>query len=172
MVESGRLIQIAAKLLTPKMGYRHLFVYGPYLDEDLLRERCPDPEFVALAHYDSRRFMINSGGIATALPRKGYRVYGVVWSLAEIGLAALDIHAGVPHQYDRFGSFARTADGQLCVSEFYATRNQVSGQAEPAYLRPIIAAARRWKFPEQYIEEIASWARLEPHPRGTRRGAR
>jgi hypothetical protein len=49
MVESGRLIQIAAKLLTPKMGYRHLFVYGPYLDEDLLRERCPDPEFVALA---------------------------------------------------------------------------------------------------------------------------
>jgi hypothetical protein len=96
----------------------------------------------------------------------------VVWSVPEIGLTALDIHAGVPHQHDRYGSFARTANGQLCVSEFFVTRNRTPGRADPAYLQPIIAAARRWKFPEQYIEEIAGWARLKPHPRETRRGAR
>jgi hypothetical protein len=172
MAKPGRLIRIAANLLRPKMGYRHLFVYGAYLDENLLRERCPDPEFVTLAHYDNRRFMINSEGLATASPRQGYRVYGVVWSVPEIGLAALDIHAGVPHWHDRFGAFARTASGQLCVSEFFATRNRTLGRADPAYLHPIIAAAWRWKFPQQYIEEIGGWARLEPHPRGTRRGAR
>jgi hypothetical protein len=91
---------------------------------------------------------------------------------AEIGLAAVDIHAGVPHWHDRFGAFARTASGQLCVAEFYGARNRTLGRADPAYLQPIIAAARRWKFPQQYIEEIGGWARLEPLPRGTRRGAR
>jgi hypothetical protein len=43
MAKPSRLIQIAANLLRPKMGHRHLFVYGSYLDENLLRERCPDP---------------------------------------------------------------------------------------------------------------------------------
>jgi hypothetical protein len=70
------------------------------------------------------------------LPRRGYRVYGVVWSVPEIGLAALDIHAGVPHRHDRFGAFARTASGQLCVSEFFATRERTPGRADPAYLQP------------------------------------
>lgn len=172
MTKPGRLIQIATNLLRPKMGHRHLFVYGPYLDEGLLRERCPDPEFVTLAHYDNRQFMINLEGLSTARPRRGYRVYGVVRSVPEIGLAALDIHAGVPHWHDRFGAFARTASGQLCVAELYGARNRTPGRADPAYLQPIIAAARRWKFPQQYIEEIGGWARLEPHPRGTRRGAR
>ncbi len=172
MTKSGRQIQIAANLLRPKMGHRHLFVYGPYLDEDLLRERCPDPEFLTLAHYESRRFMINSDGIATAFPRKDHRVYGVVWSVPEIGLAALDIHAGVPHHHDRFGSFCRTADGQLCVSEFYATRNHAPGKANPDYLRPILDAARHWKFPEPYLDEIAGWAHPEPRTRTNTRGAR
>ncbi len=170
MAKSDRLIQIAATLLRPKMGYRHLFVYGPYLDEDLLRERCPDLEFITVAHYDSRCFMINSDGVATAFPRRDHRVYGVVWSVHEIGLAALDIHAGVPHEHDRFGSFAKTAAGQLCVSEFYATRNRTPGRASPSYLRPILKAARRWEFPQDYLDELASWAdpgtRIVKHKRG------
>ena len=106
--------------------------------------------------------MINSDGIATAFPRKDHRVYGVIWSVHEIGLAALDIHAGVPHKHDRYGAFARTSSGQLCVSEFYATRNHSPGKADPAYLKPIIAAAQRWKFPQLYIDEIASWAAPKP----------
>jgi hypothetical protein len=158
MADPRRLSQMATNLLRPPMGYRHLFVYGPLLDEDLLRERCPDPELITVAHYDSRRFIINSDGIATAFPRRGHRVYGVVWRVHEIGLTALDIHAGVPYRHDRFGAFARTADGELCVSEFYAARNHTPGTANPSYLEPIIAAARRWKFPDSYLEEIAGWA--------------
>src|SRR5260370_885355 len=155
MTIPSRLIQIAINLLRPRMGHRHLFVYGPLLDEGLLRERCPDPEFITVAHYDSRRFMVNSDGIATAFPRRDHRVYGIIWCVHEIGLTALDIHAGVPHWHDRFGAFARTADGQLCVSEFYAARNHAPGKADPAYLQPIIATARRWKFPNSSIEEMA-----------------
>ena len=116
--------------------------------------------------------MINSDGIATAFPRKGHRVYGVVWSVPDIGLAALDIHAGVPHLHDRFGSFCRTADGKLCVSEFYATRNRAPGKAAPGYLRSILKAARRWNFPKSYIDEIAGWAQSEPKVRSATRGTR
>lgn len=172
MTKPNSVVQIAKTLLRPTMGYRHLFAYGSLLDEALLRERCPDPTFLTLAHYDSRRFIINSDGVATLVPRKGYRTYGVLWLVHEIGLAALDIHAGVPQEYDRFGAFARSASGELCVSEFYATRNRTEGNADSKYLRPIIAAALQWKFPDAYVAEIASWARTEPRPVKSKRGAR
>lgn len=159
MVKSG-LVHVAATLLRPKMGYRHLFAYGPWLDEEVLGQLCPDPEFVTLARYDSRRWMVNSDGTATIVPRRDFRVLGVIWSVHEVGLAALDIHAGVPQQHDRFGSFAKTAAGQLCVSEFYATRNRLPGKGSPSYLRPILKAAQRWAFPQDYLDELSSWADL------------
>ena len=139
MAKPGRLIQIAANLLRPKMGHRHLFVYGPYLDEGLLRERCPDPEFLTLAHYDSRRFIINSEGLATACPRRGYRVYGVVWSVPEIGLAALDIHAGVPHWHDGSG---RSLEPQAANSALLSSTAPATGpRGEPT--PPIFSRSSR-----------------------------
>jgi hypothetical protein len=140
------------------MGHRHLFAYGPYLDENLLRERCPDPEFLTLAHYDSRRFMINSDGLATACPRRGYRLYGVVWSVQVIGLAALDIHAGVPHQHDRFGSFARTANGQLCVAEFYAARTAPRAEPTP----PISSRSSRLPGAGSFPNNTSKRSPVEP----------
>ena len=172
MTKPNSFIQLATTLLRPKMGFRHLFAYGPLLDQDLIRERCPDPEFITLAHYEGRRFIVNSDGIATIIPRKDFKVYGVIWSVHEIGLAALDIHAGVPHDHERYGCFARSASGQLCVSEFYATRNRTEGLADRDYLRPIIAAARHWKLPAAYIKEMASWARPPSNKGKHARGAR
>lgn len=172
MINSDRLIQVANALLRPRMGYRHLFAYGPLLNESLIRERCPDPEFVTLAYYDSRRWMINSDGIAMIVPRRDFRVHGVIWSVCETGLAALDIHAGVPHDHDRFGCFAKNATGRLCISEFYTARNRTPGLATAEYLDPILEAARRWKFPPAYIDELASWNSAERQPQVQKTGGR
>lgn len=158
MTDPRCVLNVAGKLLRPSMERRHLFVYDDLLDEGLLRRRCPTAIFVAVARYDSRRWIINSAGTASIVPRRDHQVHGIVWSVHEIELTALDIQMGVPSQCDRYGSFAKTTNDQLCVSEFYASRNRTFGQASPAYVALIAAAARRWGFPERYSDEITGWA--------------
>ena len=100
--------------------------------------------------------------MATLVPRQTSVVYGVIWEISDIALTGLDICMGMPGIYDRFGSFARSPAGELISSEYYGARNnRTLGKAEPDYLRPILDAARRWGFPEPYLEEIASWTRSE-----------
>ena len=82
---------------------------------------------------------------------------GVIWCVHEVELAALDILEGVPHHRERFGSFARTPEGRLCVSEFYASRDHVPGTAAASTLQPIIASVLKWGFRKDYIEELAAW---------------
>jgi hypothetical protein len=60
----------------------------------------------------------------------------------------------VPGGVDRFGGFSRNHAGTLIVSEFYATRNRELGTAHPDYLGLILTAARKHRFPGDYIEQI------------------
>jgi hypothetical protein len=112
-----------------------------------------------------------SPGLTTACPRRGYRLCGVVWSGARDRTSSARHPRRSPHWHDRFEVFARTANSQLCVSNFL--RPATGPQAEPT--PPIFSRSPRLpdagSFPT-YIDEIAGWARLEPHPHGTRRGAR
>jgi hypothetical protein len=146
--------QIAANLLRPKMGHRHLFVYGPNLDENLLRERCPRSGVSCTGTLRQPAVHDQFGKARHGLPPSGLPGLrcGLVRALDWISSARHPRRS--PHWHDRFEVFARTANGQLCVSEFFATRNRTAGRADPAYLQPIIAAARRWKFPQQYIDEM------------------
>lgn len=164
----GDAIPISRVLVRPRLGHRHLFGYGYFLNERILRSFCPDATFVDVAFYESRAFAVDSNGCLTLRPRAGHRTYGVVWSVPDVSVYALDLSLSVPRHYDRIGSFARTLDGQLCISEFLATRDQGVGRLDSHALGFIVRAARRWKFPPRYIGEIAQWGdagsrRRAPH---------
>lgn len=167
------LIHVLAQTARPRAGHRHILVYDELMHEDRIGALCPEPRFVTTARYLSRRFTINSDGVATARPRRDYILHGVVWEVHDVGLAALDIAMGVPSVYDRYGSFARGPGGELIISEFYATRNNRSiGSAKPEYLSVILDAARHWKFDQSYLDEIAGWAQSEPEIRNITRAGR
>src|SRR5262249_37928293 len=119
------------------MGYRHALLFDCMMDEKNLKEVCPSPEFLGVAYYESRRWIINSSGVASTLPRRDHRVYGTVWRLHEIELAALDMHYGLPQQFDRYASLATLVDGRGCTTEFYSARDRGSGAANPEYLNEI-----------------------------------
>ncbi len=166
-------IHVLAQTARARPGHRHILVYDELMHEDRIGALCPEPRFVTTARYLSRRFTINSDGVATARPRRDHVVHGVVWEVHDIGLAALDIALGVPSIYDRFGAFARGPAGELIISEFYATRNNRSlGTAKPEYLNVILDAARHWKFSASYLDEIAGWTRPEQGTTTRTRGAR
>jgi hypothetical protein len=157
MSDSKLTFARVAQMIRPKVGCRLLFVYDDLMDADVMAERVPDPEFICTARMESRRFLINTDGIASITPRMGFEVHGVIWQVEEIGVTCLSLQLGVPSVYDRFSAFARDPAGQLIISEFYATRNRQLGSAHPSYLAVIVDAARKWSFPECYIEELQGW---------------
>lgn len=158
MNEPVSLVRLASRLILPTVGYRHLFAYARFLDIAELRAIGLQPHFVTLARYEGRRWIINESGEPTIVPRRGHQVFGVIWKVREVELAALDILEGVPHLHERYGSFATTATGVLCVSEFYGSKDQRPGVASPALLDPILSSARHWGFTREYIDELAQWA--------------
>jgi hypothetical protein len=141
-------------MIRPKAGCRLLFVYDNLMDADVMAERVPDPEFICTARMESRRFLVNTDGIANITPRIGFEVHGVIWQVEEIGVTCLDLQLGVSGGVDRSGGFSRNHAGTLIVSEFYATRNRELGTAHPDYLGLILTAARKHGFPDDYIEQI------------------
>jgi len=154
------LVQAAAAILRPRLGYRYWFAYDAAMSPATAIERVPDPIFVTTAHLPSRRFIINEDGRATIVPRKGFSVFGIVWEVAEPALACLDLRLGVPHDWHRYGTLART-EAKPVLAEYHAPRNprpERPGQADPAYVGPIREAARHWGFPQEYLDQFRTWA--------------
>lgn len=157
------LVHMMAQLVRPRPDHRHVFAFNGLMNEEHIRELCPDPRFVMTARYLSKRFIINDAGVATLIPRQSSVVYGVIWEISNIAQTCLDIRLGMPGICDRFGSFARGPANELIISEYYGARNnRTLGSAEPEYLRTILDAARHRRFPQSYLDEIAGWARAEP----------
>lgn len=150
-------VAISKVLVKPHIGHRHLFAYGFFLNERIVRSFCPNASFVGIAYYDNRCFAVDSQGCLTLRPRAGHRTYGVIWQVPDVSVYALDLRLSVPRFYDRIGAFARTLQGQLCISEFLATRDQGTGCLEKRALEFILRAAGRWEFPSDYLSEIESW---------------
>ena len=167
------LVHVMAQLVRPRPGHRHVFTYDQLMAEARIRELCPDPRFVMTARYLSKRFIVNDEGVATLVPRRGFKVWGVVWEVSEVAQTALDIALGLPGHCDRFGSFARGAAGELILSEYYGSlNNRTLGSATPDYLGQILDATRQWGFPQVYLDEIASWNAPVARARGASQGAR
>lgn len=138
-----------AQMIRPKVGCRLIFVYDDMMDADVMAERVPNPEFICTARMESRRFLVNTDGIASIAPRSVFEVHGVIWQVEEIGVTCLDLQLGVPAGVDRLGGFSRNHAGKLIVSEFYMYRNRELGTAHPDYLGLILTAARRHGFPRR-----------------------
>ncbi len=170
--QNQTLAHVTTQLVRPGPDHRHVFAFDALMAEDAIRERCPDPRFVMTAHYTSKKFIINTDGVATLTPRRDFTVYGVVWEISNVAQIGLDVFMGMPGVFDRFGSFARGRAGEMISTEYYGARNFKPGKADPKYLAPIIAAARHWKFPDVYIDEIASWTRPEPRTAKPKRSPR
>jgi hypothetical protein len=151
------LAHVVAQMIRPRPGHRLLFAFDELMAESVIAERCPDPVFITKARLMSRRFIVNSDGLASIVPRRHHVVHGIVWEVHDISLTCLSLQLGVPSIYDRFGAFARDPGGQLIISEFFATRNRKLGSAHPSYLAVIVEAAQKWGFPESYVEELQGW---------------
>ncbi|WP_258106865.1 gamma-glutamylcyclotransferase family protein [Christensenella minuta] len=84
------------------MNHRLYFAYGSNINLDQMTHRCPNavPVMpVTLRGYElSFRGM---SGVATILPKKDAKVYGLLWDLTPVCEQSLDRYEGYPHLYNK-----------------------------------------------------------------------
>jgi hypothetical protein len=138
------------------------FAYGSNMDRVAMRQRCPASRPIGVAKLPRHRFLINSDGYATVARDPRRTVLGVVWDLALSDVPALD-------RYESIGTGLYIKISQPVVlpggakrALVYVGRSVKPGQPRPGYLEGVLAAARDWCLPADYLHEIKHG---EPAPR-------
>ena len=138
------------------------FAYGSNMDRAAMAVRCPLAKPLGLARLPRHRFLITSDGYASVVRDPRRTVHGVLWDLALSDMPSLDryesLHTGL---YTKISQPVVTPGGARRAL-VYVGRSARKGTPKPGYLEGVLAAARDWSLPSDYLYEMAHG---EPAPR-------
>ena len=132
------------------------FAYGSNMDQDQMRERCPDAVLigpVVLADY-RLAFTIFSPkrlcGCADIVPSAGDSVYGLLYRLTDTDMRALDGFEGHPVHYRRILVRVNSRGEEMDAYSYEVVHKQEDLLPSAHYLGLLRAAADRSAFPDNY----------------------
>ena len=133
------------------------FAYGSNMSRALMGRRCPGAHALGPARLDGWRFVIMREGYASIVPAPGGAVHGVVWRLSPRDLAALNAYESL-HR----GLYARrvlpiTIGARRRAALTYVAPGRAPGRAQPGYQELLVAAAREWGLPPDYVATLSRW---------------
>ncbi len=134
------------------------FAYGSNMHRDMIRARSRQAQPVGIASLHDFRFIITTEGYASIVRWPGATVHGVLWRLIPRDVAALNIYENLASGLYARDKVVVSRDGRRVPSLVYVTRSRTAGRQKPGYVATVLSAARDWKLPAQYIEEIARWS--------------
>jgi gamma-glutamylcyclotransferase (GGCT)/AIG2-like uncharacterized protein YtfP len=140
------------------------FAYGANMERAGMGKRCPAATPLGSAVLRGWRFVI-AQGYGSIAPAPGARVCGVLWQLTARDLAALNIFESLDSGLYRRAMLTVEIDSRRARALVYVGRLRGKRRAMPGYQERIIAAARDWQLPQNYVAELSRWA---PGYRGTR----
>jgi gamma-glutamylcyclotransferase (GGCT)/AIG2-like uncharacterized protein YtfP len=133
------------------------FAYGSNMSRALMGRRCPGAHALGPARLDGWRFMIMREGYASVASAPGGAVHGVVWRLSPRDLAALNayesLHRGL---YVRRVLPVVIGAGRRAAL-VYVAAGRAPGRPQPGYQELLVAAAREWSLPADYVAMLARW---------------
>ena len=130
------------------------FAYGSNMDRAAMAKRCPKARPLGIAMTDGYRFIIGAGGYASLARTPGACVHGVLWRLTPRDLAALDAYESVDTGLYRRAMRPVRFKGRTSPALLYLGRRPGQSKARRGYLQSVIAAARDWKLPAEYIARL------------------
>ena len=133
------------------------FAYGSNMSREPMGRRCPDAKPLGPSRLDGWRFVITQDGYASLVPMPGMLVHGVLWRLTPRDLAVLDAYEDLDSGLYRARLLPVRHDGRLHRARVYIGRSVTEGHPLPGYQEDVVAAARDWGFPSEYIAELAGW---------------
>jgi gamma-glutamylcyclotransferase (GGCT)/AIG2-like uncharacterized protein YtfP len=143
------------------------FAYGSNMSPVVMRRHAPAAQALGVATLANYRFVITMDGYASVRPARAQSVYGVLWRLTSRDRVRLDawenIAGGLYHAMTlpvHLGSCRRAA-------LVYVARPSGEGRAKSGYMDLVIAAARAWRLPADYVAALQRWR--PAHARTSRR---
>lgn len=134
------------------------FAYGSNLDRDGMRRRCPHAVPVGQGSLGQHRFFIMASGYASVRPERDAVVYGLLWTIPDADLPALDAYEEVDNGLYRKTHVPISRDGGAIVdSLIYIGQCTGAGQPRDGYMEAVIAAAASNDLPEPYQAELRGW---------------
>jgi gamma-glutamylcyclotransferase (GGCT)/AIG2-like uncharacterized protein YtfP len=144
------------------------FAYGSNMNWDQMRERCPSSRFSGIAVLRDHKLAftrksVNRGcGVADVVSDDGAQVWGVVYEIADHDVGKLDASEGFRPGRDKNSYFRREClvflDGEdqrpLTLSAYFGDPQPNPPLPNAVYRNLIIAGARHWHLPEEYIREL------------------
>jgi len=137
------------------------FAYGSNMDRALMLRRCPTAEAIGPARLDHWRFIVTRDGYASIVPAPGEVVHGVLWRLAPRDLAAVNAYESIDRGLYRRRVLMVRGGGCVQALVYVArevARERAAGRPKPGYQDLVVAAARAWNLPEDYVGKLARWA--------------
>jgi gamma-glutamylcyclotransferase (GGCT)/AIG2-like uncharacterized protein YtfP len=134
------------------------FAYGSNMDRALMRANCPLAKPLGTAVLRDHRFIIAACGYASVEPCTGASVHGVLWRLTPRDVEALDGYESVATGlYDRDMLTVQGRTGRTTALVYVACARG-RGRPKPGYLELVVAAARDWQLPDDYVMSLAQGA--------------
>jgi len=134
------------------------FAYGSNMDEPQMKNRCPESSLVGVAVLDgyclgyTRYAESRSGGVADIVSAPGSSVWGLVYTVTVKDLELLDNYEG--KAYARMKVNVKLLDGRTVEAEvYYVITKQDYTKPSDEYRGILLKAARKHRFPEEYIAQ-------------------
>jgi hypothetical protein len=140
------------------------FAYGANMEQGAMRVRCPGATVLGTARLSGWRYVIASG-YGSVERAAGRAVFGVLWRLTPRDLAALNIFESLDSGLYRRAILTVEAGPKRERALVYIGRGGGKPHPMPGYQERLVEAARGWRLPGRYVEELR---RLVPAYRGAR----
>jgi hypothetical protein len=128
------------------------FFYGSYINREVLAEVDLRPALLEVARLPG--YQISIRPLANLVTSDRHCVYGVLAPATHAELDRLYRHARevLGRTYLPHPVLAHALDGKVEAALCYIAPSLAPGQADPAYVRRILAPAREYGFPPWYLE--------------------
>jgi len=134
------------------------FAYGANMSRAVMRRYAPAASALGAAELVGPRFVITGDGYASVEPERASSVHGVLWRITPRDRVSLDAWENVEGGLYRAATLAVKHDGRRMTALVYRARPNGEGRPKPGYIELVIAAAREWSLPEDYIGALAAWS--------------
>jgi gamma-glutamylcyclotransferase (GGCT)/AIG2-like uncharacterized protein YtfP len=139
------------------------FAYGSNMSRAPMRRRCPTATALGVARLSGWRLIVTRDGYASIVPERAGTVHGVLWRLAPRDWAALDAYESLDSGLYVRRILAVMWRGRRLRVIAYVGRARAQGRPKPGYQAMVVAAAREWDMPDDYVQALGRWAPAQ-HP--------
>jgi Gamma-glutamyl cyclotransferase, AIG2-like len=144
------------------------FSYGSNMHRAVMRRHAPNAEALGVASLADYRFVITADGYASVEPARTHTVHGVLWRLTPRDRVSLDAWENIAGGLYSAKILPVLSGGRRVPALIYLARPRDVGRPRAGYMELVLAAARAWNLPGDYIVSLQRWLPAQPLGAGGR----